>query len=602
MRQLRVMVAQIRPRKGAYAENLRRVGGILQQATALEDPPQLIVFPETALTGYFLEGGVREHALSAGRLFQDLAAQHALSGVPPVDIVIGFYEEYQNRYYNSAMYATLGGPDGGVRHVHRKVFLPTYGLFDEERFVEHGHAVHAFDTEWGRLAMAVCEDVWHSIVPTLAALDGAQALIVPSASPARGVNPDDESADDATRRPASVRRWELLARNIASEHGLYVVFAQLAGFEGGKGLQGSSLVADPHGEIVVRGPVFDEALLRVTFEHHEITRARFEQPLLADLETQFLNLLEARHGIAPGSPVVVPSAEGAAEADPPVASQLDVVDVDDDADPLAIDPDLVTRWLTAFLEDELKRRRGFTKGVVGLSGGVDSSVTAALAARALGPDNVIGVRMPYRTSSGESLEHAELLAKTLGIQMLTVDISGAVDAYLDAADPHADATRRGNVMARVRMITLFDLSAKFEALPLGTGNKTERLMGYFTWHADDSPPVNPIGDLFKTQVIALARHLSVPDVIVAKPASADLIEGQTDEGDLGIGYDRADRILHWLLRGLRTPQVIARGFTAQELELVERRLHSTHWKRRLPTVAMVSSTAIGESYLRPVDY
>jgi NAD+ synthetase len=602
MRDLRVLVAQIRPRKGAYGENLRRLGGILQQAAALEEPPQLIVFPETALTGYFLEGGVREHALTAARLFRDLAAQHASSGVLPVDIVIGFYEEYRNRYYNSALYATLGGPESGVHHVHRKVFLPTYGLFDEERFVEHGHAVHAFDTKWGRVALAVCEDAWHSIVPTLAALDGAQALIVPSASPARGVGPDDEASRDEQRRPASVRRWELLARSIAAEHGLYVIFAQLTGFEGGKGLQGSSVVADPHGEIVARGPLFDEALLPVTLEHDEITRARFEQPLLADLETQFLNLLQGRSASAAPPPEVESTGGDDRGARSPVASTVAVVTPQGEPDPLVIDADLVTRWLVAFLRDEVTRRRGFAKGVVGLSGGVDSSVTAALAARALGPENIVGVRMPYRTSSRESLEHAELVATSLGIEMLTVDISKAVDGYLDAADPDADATRRGNVMARMRMITLFDYSAKYGALPLGTGNKTERLMGYFTWHADDSPPVNPIGDLFKTQVIALARHLEIPDVIVTKPASADLVEGQTDEGDLGIAYDRADVMLHWLLRGLSPAQVLARGFTERELELVERRLHSTHWKRRLPTVAMVSSTAIGESYLRPVDY
>jgi NAD+ synthetase len=157
-------------------------------------------------------------------------------------------------------------------------------------------------------------------------------------------------------------------------------------------------------------------------------------------------------------------------------------------------------------------------------------------------------------------------------------------------------------MARMRMITLFDLSARHRALPLGTGNKTERLMGYFTWHADDSPPVNPLGDLFKTQVIALARHLGIPDAIVRKPATADLVQGQTDEADLGISYGKADRILHWLLRGLNAEQVATRGFDGDDVALVSRRLHSTHWKRRLPTVAMVSSTAIGESYLRPVDY
>ena len=152
------------------------------------------------------------------------------------------------------------------------------------------------------------------------------------------------------------------------------------------------------------------------------------------------------------------------------------------------------------------------------------------------------------------------------------------------------------------MITLFDLSAAHRALPLGTGNKTERLFGYFTWHADDSPPVNPIGDLFKTQVWALARHLGVPDVIVSKPASADLIVGQTDESDFGISYPRADAILHWILLGYRDAEIAALGFTADETALVRKRLDSTHWKRRLPTVAMLSGTAIGEYYLRPVDY
>jgi NAD+ synthase len=157
-------------------------------------------------------------------------------------------------------------------------------------------------------------------------------------------------------------------------------------------------------------------------------------------------------------------------------------------------------------------------------------------------------------------------------------------------------------MARTRMITLFDLSAAHHALPLGTGNKTERLFGYFTWHADDSPPVNPIGDLFKTQVWALARHLGVPEVIVSKPASADLLKDQTDEGDFGISYPRADTILHWVLLGYKAAEIAALGYTTEEVELVRKRLDSTHWKRRLPTVAMLSATAIGEYYLRPVDY
>jgi NAD+ synthetase len=267
---------------------------------------------------------------------------------------------------------------------------------------------------------------------------------------------------------------------------------------------------------------------------------------------------------------------------------------------LDIDGALVEGWLVAFLRDEFNRR-GFKTAVVGLSGGVDSAVSAALAAKALGPQNVHAIRLPYRTSSADSLAHAAVLTKQLGVNERTLDISSAVDGYL-AAEPDASPARRGNVMARVRMIALFDLAAKHNALPVGTGNKSERLLGYFTWHADDSPPVNPLGDLFKTQVWALARHLGIPADIVSKPASADLIAGQTDEGDFGISYAKADRILNWLLHGWTAKELVTKGFDAAEVELVRKRLDGTHWKRRLPTVALLSTATIGESYLRPVDY
>ncbi|MES2124335.1 MAG: NAD+ synthase [Gemmatimonadota bacterium] len=269
---------------------------------------------------------------------------------------------------------------------------------------------------------------------------------------------------------------------------------------------------------------------------------------------------------------------------------------------LEIDPELTRRWLVAFLRDEVTRRRGFTRGIVGLSGGVDSAVVAALAAEALGPENVVAVRMPYRTSSPDSLAHAQLVIDALGIRERTVDITAAVDGYAAASGTTPTPARLGNVMARTRMLTLFDLSAAENALPLGTGNKSERLLGYFTWHADDAPPVNPIGDLFKTQVWALARHLGVPAAIVDKPASADLVQGQTDESDFGISYARADAILDLLLQGYGEAAIGSAGFTVAEQALVRSRLDSTHWKRKLPSVAMLSQTAIGEYYLRPVDY
>ena len=270
-------------------------------------------------------------------------------------------------------------------------------------------------------------------------------------------------------------------------------------------------------------------------------------------------------------------------------------------DDLAIDPALVERWLIAFLRDELVRRRGITKAVVGVSGGVDSAVVAYLCAKALRPENVLGVRMPYKSSSPQSLRDGELVIRGAGIRDLVVDITRAVDGYLET-EPGATPLRRGNVMARTRMIVLFDQSAKINGLPIGTGNKTERMFGYFTWHGDDSPPINPIGDLFKVQVWQLAHHLGIPSRIVKKPATADLIKGQTDEEDLGISYPRADRILNRMLTGYTAADIVAEGFDPKDVGLVERRVASTHWKRHLATTAVLSPTAINEFYLRPVDY
>jgi len=267
---------------------------------------------------------------------------------------------------------------------------------------------------------------------------------------------------------------------------------------------------------------------------------------------------------------------------------------------LAIDPALTARWLEAFLRDELIERRGIGRAVIGLSGGIDSAVVAYLCARALGPQNVYAIRMPYKASSASSLIDAQAVIEALGIHGETIEISAAVDGYLGFA-PDADARRKGNVMARTRMLVLFDQSARRNALPVGTGNKTERLLGYFTWHADDTPPVNPIGDLFKTQVWALARYLGVPREVIDKPPSADLEANQTDEGDIGITYAKADRILNLILQGYRDGAIVERGLTLDEVRLVRRRVDGTHWKRHLPTTALVSGTAINEFYLRPVD-
>jgi NAD+ synthase (glutamine-hydrolysing) len=651
-RSIHLVVIQLKPRKGDYAANLARLAGIFSQIDSLEPRPDVAVFAETALTGYFVEGGVRDVALTAGAFARDLQSQYtsSVSTPRPLDVCIGFYEVWNNAFYNSALYVTLGGNEPVIRHVHRKIFLPTYGLFDEERFVDSGFEVRAFDTDWGRAAMLICEDAWHSLTGTVAALDGATTVFILSASPARGV----WRREDEGPVPANLKRWERLARDIAEEHGVFVALVNLVGTEGGKTFSGGSIICGPHGDVRAQAPLWDETIMTITLDPHDLTRARSDAPLLNDLEKMMPHLMRTVDRIQAGEPLTLsyddartdggpltpagkrgdgeradaPSTEETArhpakKSRKPTRATTRKSSSDSDAGarnrngsepipvvktpnapggppPLEIDPELTAGWLVSFLREEFERR-GFEKAVLGLSGGVDSAVTAYLTAEALGPANVIAVRMPYRTSSPDSLAHADLVVGNLQIQVKTIDISPAVDGYL-GHEPDADPARRGNVMARERMIVLFDQSAKYHALPVGTGNKTERLLGYFTWHADDSPPINALGDLFKTQVWQLARFLGVPDVIVSKPASADLIEGQTDEGDFGISYAEADEILNWLVSGYSPTVLVERGFDAAKVELVRKRLAGTHWKRKLPTVAMLSATGIGEAYLRPVDY
>jgi len=267
---------------------------------------------------------------------------------------------------------------------------------------------------------------------------------------------------------------------------------------------------------------------------------------------------------------------------------------------LELNLEMLTDFLVTFLRDEVGRK-GFSKVLVALSGGVDSAVTCYLAANAFGPQQVYALRLPYQSSSPDSLEHAQLVIEALGIHSRTIDITAAVDGYAKLV---ADMTphRKGNLMSRVRMMIGFDQSLALNALPLGTGNKTERMFGYYTWHGDDAPPVNPLGDLFKTQVWALAKHLGVPEVIIGKPPSADLIPGQSDESDLGISYERGDTILAHLMAGYEEAYLLSLGFSESELALVKGLVARTHWKRKPPISAVISSTAIDEFYLRPVDY
>jgi NAD+ synthase len=279
-----------------------------------------------------------------------------------------------------------------------------------------------------------------------------------------------------------------------------------------------------------------------------------------------------------------------------MADELDWVDAR-----LTINTDLARKILTDFIRDELGRH-GFERAVVGLSGGVDSSLACHLAAEALGPRNVLGVRLPYRTSSPDSLEHAGRVLDDLGVQGLTHDITNMVDPMLSAFEGMSDI-RRGNVMARARMIVLYDQSAAFDALVIGTGNKTELLLGYTTLYGDSACAVNPNGDLYKTQVRQLARAMGVPDEIIAKPPSADLWVGQTDEAELGFTYADADRLLYLLVDERYSPLACEElGFDRGLIDSVLEQVRRTQYKRMMPPIAKLSKRTVGIDFLYPRDW
>jgi NAD+ synthase len=269
--------------------------------------------------------------------------------------------------------------------------------------------------------------------------------------------------------------------------------------------------------------------------------------------------------------------------------------------PLSINTELARRLLVAFIQEELGRH-GFTHGVVGVSGGIDSSVACFLAAEALGPDNVLAVRMPYADSSPDSLEHAGLVIDQLGVRSLDVPITAMVDPLFERF-PDMSKVRRGNVMARMRMAILFDQSAAFDGLVIGTGNKTEILLGYTTLYGDSACAVNPNGDLYKTQLRQLARTLRVPEIIIDKPPSADLWPGQTDEGELGITYEKVDELLHLLVDERATPEgAIAAGFDSSLVAQTLERVRRDHFKRVMPPIAKLSGRTVGYDFLYPRDW
>jgi len=268
---------------------------------------------------------------------------------------------------------------------------------------------------------------------------------------------------------------------------------------------------------------------------------------------------------------------------------------------LKLNTGVVEKMLIQFIRDEV-RNAGFSKGVVGVSGGVDSALVLILTAKALGPENTLALLLPYRTSSPDSIDDAQSVVRLTGVRSETIDITPMVDAYL-SRDGEMDDVRRGNVMARQRMIVLYDLSARERALVIGTSNKTEVMLGYGTQYGDTACAINPLGDLYKTQVWQLAEAAGVPKKIVEKKPTADLWAGQTDEGELGFSYKLVDRLLYAMIDERRNDEELNElGFEEHFIEKVRQLVQRNQFKRRPPIIAKVSHRTVNIDFRYPRDW
>lgn len=268
---------------------------------------------------------------------------------------------------------------------------------------------------------------------------------------------------------------------------------------------------------------------------------------------------------------------------------------------LLINPEIARKMLVGFIADQISKT-GMKRAVIGLSGGIDSALSAYLSAEALGAENVLAVRMPYRTSSADSLSDADLVIEALGLSSLTIPITDMADPLINQF-PDMSNTRKGNIMARLRMTILYDQSVSWGGLVMGTSNKTEMMLGYSTIYGDSGVALQPIGDLYKTQVRQLSAALAVPQSVQQKPPSADLFEGQTDEGDFGFTYEDVDKVLFLLVDERYTiDEAVEEGFGRSFVETVWRRVKINHYKRTMPNIAKVSRRTVGHDFLYLRDY
>lgn len=562
---MRIALAQVNPTVGDLEGNARLILDWTDRARG--QGADLVCFPELAITGYPPEDLVLKPSFVRDNLAQ---LDRIAKAVKDIAVIVGFVDQDGDIFNAAALVC-----EGEVKTVYHKVFLPNYGVFDEKRYFAPGHAAPIVDFGGARLGLSVCEDVWFPAGPLAWEADhGAQVLININGSPYHY----------GKRAPR-----EAMIGGRAADYGAYIAWVNTVGGQDELVFDGNSVVFDPSGKVIARAASFEEELLvcdvPIGPPHRPTEKLRREAEAAEGLELEVSEL-----------DVQAPSAG----AKPPLEWRLAV--------PLEGAAEIYAAVVLG--TRDYMHKQGFQKAVVGMSGGADSALTAAIACDALGPENVIGVRMTSRYTSTESVEDAGMVAEYLGMQLMDVSIEPPHEGFEEVLDPVFAGTKPGvaeeNVQPRIRSTILHALSNKFGYIVLSTGNKSELATGYGTLYGDIAGGYAVLKDITKTTVYELCRYRNtlgpaIPERVITKPPSAELKPGQKDTDSLPpyeqldpilIGYIEDDLSPEELISNGHDPKVVARV-----IQLVDR---SEYKRRQAPPGVKITPRAFGRDRRMPI--
>ncbi|MCZ6614788.1 MAG: NAD+ synthase [Chloroflexi bacterium] len=570
MHTFRLAMAQMNPTVGDLDGNTRTILRLIGEARTLG--ADLVAFPEMALTGYPPEDLLLKPQFVHDSLkFRD----QVVAQTQDIAVVLGCVDRNEHLYNTAAV-----AYDGKLVGVYHKIYLPNYGVFDERRYFEPGMECPVYVINGVSVGVNVCEDIWYEVGPTeVQCVAGAELIININGSPYHAGKLD-------------FREQMLAARAVHNR--AFVSYTNMVGGQDELVFDGGGLVLDPHGQLLVKGCQFEEEMVVVDLDIDAVRTARREEP-------------------QPGK-----SPDELARVGTP-----SVVHVSDYRDP-GQRPELPKHRHTALqsLEEvyaalvvgtrDYVRKNGFQKVLIGLSGGIDSSLTAVVAADALGKENVVGVSMPSRYSSEGSIVDARLLAENLGIELQVIALEQAFGAYLDMLEPQFRGTQPGvaeeNLQARIRGNILMGLSNKFGWLVLTTGNKSELATGYSTLYGDMAGGFSVIKDVPKTLVYTLSGYVNrrdglevIPQAVIDKPPSAELRPDQRDQDSLP-PYDVLDSVLKAYVEEDRSyAEIVEMGFDPQIVQQVIKLVdHSEHKRRQAPPGVKITPRNFGRDRRMPI--